>query len=127
MQSLLYIAAEDEAFLAFDRKTDAFSILNERKGVFGPSDAQEWNTPDGIPLAGRSIREWQTELDAIAKEVKAGLISRDIGCRLAQVLEAVNVVLFELRGFRRSPVVGDAKFSYFHLVLSSGCEIVYGV
>lgn len=84
MQSLLYIAA-----------------------VFGPSGVQKWNTPGGMPLAGISIREWQTELDAIAEEVKAELISRDIGCRLAQVLGAVkvNVVLFELRGFRRSPVV----------------------
>ncbi|KAL6295450.1 hypothetical protein ACE6H2_003592 [Prunus campanulata] len=92
---------------------DAFSILNERKGVFGPSDAQEWNTPEGIPLAGRSIREWQTELDAIAKEVKAGLISRDIGCRLAQVLEAVNVVLFELRGHLSLEMQSIHTFTWF--------------
>ncbi|CAL8098553.1 unnamed protein product [Prunus armeniaca] len=31
MQSLLCIAAEDEAFLAFDREMDAFSILIERR------------------------------------------------------------------------------------------------
>lgn len=74
-------------------------------------------------MAGKTIHDWQAELDAIAKEVEAELISKDIGCHLAQVLEAVNMVLFESRGFRRSPVPGDAKNSYLHLVLSSGCGI----
>lgn len=124
-KALLYIAAEDEAFMAFNREMDAFSIHSERKGASGPSSAQDqdWNTVEGMPLAGRNIHEWQAELDAIAKEVEAELISKDIGCHLAQVLEAVNVVLFESRGFRRSPVLVDAKNSYLHLVLSSGCGI----
>lgn len=125
LQALLYIAAEDEAFMAFNREMDAFSIHIERKGASGSSSAQdqEWNTVEEMPLAGRNIHEWQAELDAIAKEVEAELISKDIGCHLAQVLEAVNVVLFESRGFRRSPVLVDAKNSYLHLVLSSGCGI----
>ncbi|XP_062025021.1 uncharacterized protein LOC133741100 isoform X1 [Rosa rugosa] len=124
-KALLYIAAEDEAFMAFNREMDAFSIHNERKGVSGSSTPQDlaWNTVEGMPLAGKNIHEWQVELDAIAKEVEAELISKDIGCHLAQVLEAVNVVLFESRGFRRSPVLGDAKNSYLHLVLSSGSGI----
>ncbi|KAK1359327.1 hypothetical protein POM88_043801 [Heracleum sosnowskyi] len=60
------------------------------------------------------------ELDAIAKEVQAELVSRDIGCHLVEVLEAVNIVLFESRGFQRSPVMVDSKCSYMHSVLSSG-------
>lgn len=125
LQALLYIAAEDETFMAFNREMDAFSIHKERKGVSGPPtpQEQEWNDVEGMSLAGKTIHDWQAELDAIAKEVEAELISKDIGCHLAQVLEAVNVVLFESRGFRRSPILGDAKNSYLHLVLSSGSGI----
>ncbi|KAL6215853.1 hypothetical protein ACLB2K_015280 [Fragaria x ananassa] len=124
-KALLYIAAEDETFMAFNREMDAFSIHKERKGVSGPPtpQEQEWNDVEDMSLAGKTIHDWQAELDVIAKEVEAELISKDIGCHLAQVLEAVNVVLFESRGFRRSPILGDAKNSYLHLVLSSGSGI----
>lgn len=119
-QALLYVAAEDEAFLAYNREMDARSLQNERQGALGGSNSQEWDTIDAMPLAGKTISQWLEELDAIAKEVQAELVSRDIGCHLVEVLEAVNIVLFESRGFKRSPVIVDSKCSYMHSVLSSG-------
>ncbi|XVF52239.1 hypothetical protein PTKIN_Ptkin05aG0003100 [Pterospermum kingtungense] len=121
-KALLYVAAEDEAFMAFNRGMDARSCLNERINVSYPSDdTKEWDSVEQMPLGGKTISEWMSELDAIAKEVEAELVSRDIGCHLVEVLEAVNLVLFELRGFKRSPVLVDSKHSYLHSVLSSGC------
>ncbi|KAK2647814.1 hypothetical protein Ddye_015303 [Dipteronia dyeriana] len=120
-KALLYVAAEDEAFMGYNREMDARSLMNERKYVSALPDAQDWNHLDQMPLAGKSISEWLTVLDTIAKEVEAELVYRDIGCHLVQVLEAVNVVLFELRGFKRSPVLVDSKYAYLHSVLSTGC------
>ncbi|XP_057992415.1 uncharacterized protein LOC110667784 isoform X2 [Hevea brasiliensis] len=120
-KALLYVAAEDEAFLAFNKEMDARSLLNERRTASVPMDEQEWDCLEQMPLAGKKITEWLSELDAIAREVEAELVSRDIGCHLVEVLDAINVVLFELRGFKRSPVVVDSKYSYLHTVLSTGC------
>ena len=89
--------------MGHNREMDARSLMNERKHVSALPDAQDWNHLDQMPLAGKSIPEWLSVLDTIAKEVEAELVYRDIGCHLVQVLEAVNVVLFELRGFKRSP------------------------
>lgn len=119
-KALLYVAAEDEAFMAYNREMDARSLQSERRGASGESSSQEWDSIDVMPLAGKNISQWLEELDAIAKEVQAELVSRDIGCHLVEVLEAVNIVLFELRGFERSPVIVDSKCSYMHSVLSSG-------
>ncbi|KAL5807614.1 hypothetical protein ACOSQ4_030347 [Xanthoceras sorbifolium] len=120
-KAMLYVAAEDEAFVAYNREMDARSLMNERKNMSALPDAQDWNHLDQMPLAGKSISEWLSVLDTIAKEVEAELVYRDIGCHLVEVLEAVNVVLFQLRGFKRSPVLVDSKYSYLHSVLSSGC------
>ncbi|KAL0312347.1 UNVERIFIED_CONTAM: hypothetical protein Sradi_5634000 [Sesamum radiatum] len=118
---LLYVAAEDEAFLAFNREIDASTFHNERRDISSPCDAQVWENVEAMPMAGKNIYEWLVELDTIAKEVEAELVSRDIGCHLAEVLEAVNKVLFESRGFKRSPVLVDSKCFYLHSVLGSGC------
>ncbi|XP_044467268.1 uncharacterized protein LOC123197167 isoform X2 [Mangifera indica] len=99
---------------------DARSMMNERKNVSVPADSKDWKHVDQMPLAGKSISEWISVLDTIAKEVEAELVYRDIGCHLVAVLEAVNVVLFEFRGFKRSPILVDSKYSYLHSVLSSG-------
>ncbi|PSR91361.1 UPF0162 protein like [Actinidia chinensis var. chinensis] len=120
-KALLYVAAEDEAFRAFNREIDARSCQGERRDASVPSNDQEWDSMEVMALAGKSITEWLNELDTIAKEVEAELVSRDIGCHLVEVLEAVNLVLFESRGFKRPPVLVDPKFSYLHSVLSSGC------
>lgn len=120
-KALLYIAAEDEAFSALNRELDACSLQNERRNVSVPSDPLEWDSVEKMPLAGKTITEWLDELDSIAKEVEAELVSREIGCHLVEVLDAINVVLFELRGFKRSPVAVDSKNSYLHTVLSTGC------
>ncbi|KAJ9134894.1 hypothetical protein P3X46_032137 [Hevea brasiliensis] len=120
-KALLYIAAEDEAFLAFNKEMDSRSLQNERRTASVPMEEQEWNCVEQMPLAGKNITEWLSELDTIAREVEAELVSRDIGCHLVEVLDAINVVLFELRGFKRSPVVVDSKYSYLHTVLSTGC------
>ncbi|KAJ8774105.1 hypothetical protein K2173_009536 [Erythroxylum novogranatense] len=119
-KALLYIAAEDEAFIAANREIDARSLLSERRNLSVSSDAQDWNSLEWMPLAGKTINEWLGELDTIAKEVQAELESREIGCYLVEVLDAVNVVLFELRGFKRSSVVVDSKYSYLHTVLGTG-------
>ncbi|KAJ9549628.1 hypothetical protein OSB04_022171 [Centaurea solstitialis] len=119
-KTLLYISAEDEAFMAFNREMDAQSLKNERKNTNVSSNAQDQEHIEAMPMAGKKIAEWLSELDGIAKEVEVELISRDIGCHLVEVLEAVNKVLFESKGFRRSPVV-DSKCSYLHSVLSSKC------
>lgn len=121
LQALLYIAAEDETFIAYNQEMDARSMMNERKNVSVPADSKDWKHVDQMPLAGKSISEWISVLDTIAKEVEAELVYRDIGCHLVAVLEAVNVVLFEFRGFKRSPILVDSKYSYLHSVLSSGC------
>ncbi|CAA2933926.1 uncharacterized protein LOC111391000 [Olea europaea subsp. europaea] len=102
-------------------KMDAHSLRNERRDLSSPSDAEEWDYVEAMPLAGKNISEWLSELDAIAKEVEAELVSRDIGCDLLEVLEAVNKVLFESRGFKRSSILTDSKCSYLHFVLSSRC------
>ncbi|PIN07925.1 hypothetical protein CDL12_19504 [Handroanthus impetiginosus] len=119
-KALLYIAAEDEGFLAFNREIDASYLHNERRETPSTCDSP-WDVLEAMPMAGKNINEWLLELDAIAKEVEAELVSRDIGCHLAEVLKAVNKVLFESRGFKRSPVLVDPKCSYLHSVLSSGC------
>lgn len=119
-QVLLYVAAEDEAFMAFNREMDAQSLSNERRSLLSPPDSLEWDSLEEMPLAGKNIRQWMNELDVIAKEVEAELIPRDIGCHLVEVLEAVNLVLFGFRGFKRTSVLVDSKCSYLHSVLSSG-------
>ncbi|PSR91726.1 UPF0162 protein like [Actinidia chinensis var. chinensis] len=118
-KALLYIAAEDEAFMAFYREMDAHSLQIERSDASVSSDGPEWECLEQMPLAGKRINEWLTELDTIAKEVMAELESRDIGCHLVEVLEAVNLVLFKSRGFKRSPVLVDPKYSYLHSVLEA--------
>ncbi|KAI3690373.1 hypothetical protein L2E82_48397 [Cichorium intybus] len=119
-KTLLHISAEDEAFISFNREMDAHSFENERKGSKVSFDGQDPKHMESMIMAGKRIEEWLLELDVIAKEVEVELISRDIGCHLIEVLEAVNKVLFESRGFKRSPVV-DSKCSYLHYVLSSKC------
>ncbi|XP_022881344.1 uncharacterized protein LOC111398598 isoform X1 [Olea europaea var. sylvestris] len=120
-KALLYVAVEDEAFLAFNREIDALSLHNERRDTPSPSNVKEWDCMEAVPLAGKNICEWLVELDAIAKEVEAEIVSRDIGCDLVEVIDAVNKVLFESRGFKRSSVLVDSKCLYLHSVLSSGC------
>jgi len=121
LQALLLIAAEDEAFISLNREMDACSLLNEGRNVPVPHGIQECDCLEQMKLAGKTITEWLNELDTIAKEVEVELVSRDIGCHSVEVLDAVNVVLFEQRGFKRSPVVVDSKYSYLHTVLSTGC------
>lgn len=118
---LLYVAAEDEAFLALNRELDAEFLSKERRSASVSSDAQKCDSLDNMPMSGRTISQWLSELASIAKEVEAELISRDIGCHLVEVLEAVNVVFFGLKGFKRTPVPVDSKCSYLHSVLSSRC------
>ncbi|KAK8496859.1 hypothetical protein V6N13_122668 [Hibiscus sabdariffa] len=89
--------------------------------VSSSSDTKECDSVEQMPLGGKTISEWLSELDAITKEVEAELVSRDIGCHLVEVLQAANLVLFESRGFKRCPVLVDSKHSYLHSVLSSGC------
>ncbi|KAJ6850083.1 uncharacterized protein M6B38_265755 [Iris pallida] len=121
-KALLLVAVEDEAFMAFNREMDTHSILNERKGSSLPFRSHsEFDDVEGISLAGKSMSGWLDELDTITKEVEAELVTRDIGCHLVEIVEAVNVVLFELRGFKRFPVLLHSKFSYLHTVLDSGC------
>ncbi|KAG6401724.1 hypothetical protein SASPL_138588 [Salvia splendens] len=120
-EALLYVAAEDEAFLAFNSEIDICSAHNERRDTSLLCDVKGRENVEAITMAEKNINEWLAELDAISREVEAELVSRDIGCHLAEVLEAVNKVLFESRGFRRSPVIVDPKCSYLHSALSSGC------
>ena len=131
-QVLLYIAAEDEAFLAFNREMDARSFVKENQS--DSEEEQESVQDQSYPsktdseehllhLDGKSISEWLSELDAISKEVEAELVSRDIGCHSVQILEAVNTVLFDTRGFERTSkrLALDPKYSYLHSVLNSRC------
>ena len=118
---LLYVAAEDEAFLAFNREIDICSAHNEGRDTSLLCDGKGRENVEAMSMADKNINEWLAELDAISREVEAELVSRDIGCHLAEVLEAVNKVLFESRGFRRSAVIVDPKCSYLHSALSSGC------
>ncbi|CAN4076403.1 unnamed protein product [Withania somnifera] len=119
-KALLYVASEDEAFVAFNREMDAYSLQNERRSALLPSQTTEWTSVEAMPLAGKNMNEWTVELDVIAREVEAELVSREIGCDLVEVIDAVNVVLFKSRGFKRSPVLVDSKCAYLHSVLSSG-------
>ncbi|XP_073112425.1 uncharacterized protein [Elaeis guineensis] len=121
-KALLLVAAEDEAVLTSNQDMDSHSLRNERNDATLPYKSHlECNVVDEISLAGKSMHGWLNELDIIAREVEAELISRDIGCHLMEIFEAVNTVLFGIRGFKRFPVLVDPKFSYMHTVLSSGC------
>ncbi|KAL3619123.1 hypothetical protein CASFOL_036693 [Castilleja foliolosa] len=119
-KALLYVAAEDEAYLAYNRELDTRSIHNEKKDISQVPDAHVWDSVESMPLAGKNINEWMAELDIIAKEVEAELVPREIGCDLVEVVEAVNKIVFEARGFKRIPVLVDSKCSYLHSALSSG-------
>ncbi|XP_057525250.1 uncharacterized protein LOC130804719 isoform X1 [Amaranthus tricolor] len=119
-KTLLYVAAEDEAFMAFNREMDARSVLNERKDVPTAADSHNVGSLELLTLAGKTITEWLNELDAIVREVEAELVPRDIGCHLVEVIEAVNVVLFESRCFKRVSIAVEPKGCYLHGVLSSG-------
>ncbi|KAL3330753.1 hypothetical protein AABB24_034530 [Solanum stoloniferum] len=119
-KALLYVASEDEAFMAFNREMDAHSLQSERRSASLASHATDWTCVEAMPLAGKNMNEWMVELDVIAREVEAELVSREIGCDLVEVLDAVNMVLFKSRGFKRSPVLVDSKCAYLHSVLSSG-------
>ncbi|KAL8498692.1 hypothetical protein ACS0TY_021868 [Phlomoides rotata] len=119
-KALLYVAAEDEAFLAYNREMDARSIQNERENTPSPPGVVGCDSVDTMPMDGKNIDGWLVELDTIAKEVEAELVPREIGCDLVEVLDAVNKVLFEFRGFKRLPVLVDSKCSYLHSALSSG-------
>ncbi|XP_049376722.1 uncharacterized protein LOC125841607 isoform X1 [Solanum stenotomum] len=119
-KALLYVASEDEAFMAFNREMDAHSLQIERRSASLASHATDWTCVEAMPLAGKNMNEWMVELDVIAREVEAELVSREIGCDLVEVLDAVNMVLFKSRGFKRSPVLVDSKCAYLHSVLSSG-------
>ncbi|XP_059275497.1 uncharacterized protein LOC132030046 isoform X1 [Lycium ferocissimum] len=118
-KALLFVASEDEAFMAFNREMDAHSLQNERISA-SLTHATEWTCVEAMPLSGKNMNEWMVELDVIAREVEAELVSREIGCDLVEVLDAVNVVLFKSRGFKRSSVLVDSKCAYLHSVLSSG-------
>ena len=107
--------------MSFNREMDAQSLQKERRETLPLHDVEDWDCVEALPLAGKSISQWLAELDAIAKEVEAELVEREIGCHLVEVLEAVNTVLFKSRGFKRSPVLIDSKCAYLHTVLSSGC------
>ncbi|KAL0302524.1 UNVERIFIED_CONTAM: hypothetical protein Sangu_3095900 [Sesamum angustifolium] len=87
---LLYVAAEDEAFLAFNREIDASTLHNERRDTSSPCDAKCGTT--------WRLCQW-----------------------LERIYTSVNKVLFESRGFKRSPVLVDSKCFYLHSVLGSGC------
>ncbi|KAM3322574.1 putative protein isoform X1 [Capsicum chacoense] len=119
-KALLFVASEDEAFMAFNREMDAQSLQNERRSASLPSQTTEWTSVEDMPLAGKKLNEWMVELDVIAREVEAELVSREIGCDLIEVLDAVNMVLFNSRGFKRSSVLVDSKCAYMHSVLRSG-------
>ncbi|KAM3379597.1 putative protein isoform X1 [Capsicum galapagoense] len=119
-KALLYIAYEDEAFMTFNREMDVYSLQNERRSASLASDSLDWKCVEAMPLNGKNMSEWMAELDSIAREVEVELVPRDIGCHLVEVLDAVNVVLFKSRGFKRSSVILDSKCSYLHSVLSSG-------
>ncbi|XP_060179684.1 uncharacterized protein LOC132609633 isoform X3 [Lycium barbarum] len=119
-KTLLCVASEDEAFMAFNREMDAYSLQNERRSTSLPSDNLDWKHVESMLLGGKNMSEWMAELDSIAREVEAELVPRDIGCHFVEVLDAVNVVLFKSRGFKRSSVIVDSKCSYLHSVLSSG-------
>lgn len=106
--------------MAFNREMDANSLQSERRSASLASHAIDWTCVEAMPLAGRNMKEWMVELDVIAREVEAELVSREIGCDLVEVLDAVNMVLFKLRGFKRSPVLVDSTCAYLHSVLSSG-------
>ncbi|XP_049376724.1 uncharacterized protein LOC125841607 isoform X3 [Solanum stenotomum] len=106
--------------MAFNREMDAHSLQIERRSASLASHATDWTCVEAMPLAGKNMNEWMVELDVIAREVEAELVSREIGCDLVEVLDAVNMVLFKSRGFKRSPVLVDSKCAYLHSVLSSG-------
>ncbi|XP_024005100.1 uncharacterized protein LOC18029637 isoform X2 [Eutrema salsugineum] len=140
---LLYIAAEDEAFLAFNREKDARYFMKEmeifldksdpskkdsedRESVQDQSDLSETDSEELLQLDGKSISEWLSELDAISKEVEAELVSRGIGCHSVQVLEAVNAILFDVRGFERTSITTlEPKYSYLHSVLDCRCGTAF--
>ncbi|KAI3795024.1 hypothetical protein L1987_37667 [Smallanthus sonchifolius] len=72
---------------------DANSFENEHEGSRLSSDGQDLTQRESMLMAGKELEDWLSELDVIAKEIEVELISRNIGCYLIEVLEAVNKVL----------------------------------
>eukprot|EP00252_Welwitschia_mirabilis_P014799 TRINITY_DN327_c0_g1_i11.p1 TRINITY_DN327_c0_g1~~TRINITY_DN327_c0_g1_i11.p1 ORF type:complete len:284 (-),score=47.68 TRINITY_DN327_c0_g1_i11:1041-1892(-) len=118
---MLLVAAEDEAFLLLNRERDIQALRTEGREIPYLDDCSEKTRLDSFLLAGKTMGEWHSELDMIAERVQVELISKDIGCHLAEVLEAVNFVLFDELGFCRLNVANDPKQSYLHTVLNSAC------
>ncbi|KAJ8539638.1 hypothetical protein K7X08_013890 [Anisodus acutangulus] len=107
-KALLYVATEDEAFMAFNSEMDAYSIQNEMISTSLPSESLESTSMEAMLLAGKNMNDWMAEVS-----------SREIGRNLVEVLDALNTVLFKSRGFKRPPVLVDSNCSYLHSVLSS--------
>ncbi|CAH9137751.1 unnamed protein product [Cuscuta epithymum] len=121
-KALLYVGAEDESLIAFNREKDALYLQTERRAsAKSPSDARPaWSNVEAMPLAGKTMDDWLRELDDIANEVESVLVSRKIGRGSVEVMDAVNTVFFNLKGFRRSNVLSDSTCSYLHSALCSG-------
>ncbi|EPS61173.1 hypothetical protein M569_13626, partial [Genlisea aurea] len=115
-KALLHVGTEDEAFLALNREIDKRYFLEEHGDVEGRRGGGE-PASDGE----KNVEGWLQELDSLAGEAEGELVSRDIGCHTGgEIIEAVNKVLFESRGFKRSTVPLDPKCSYLHSALRYG-------
>ena len=107
---MLLISTEDETLMSYNQDMDARVVIQEgREATSSSKVAYEWASLDSFLLAGKSIAAWLSELDIIAKQVEAELVSKEIGCHLVQVLEAVNFVLFDVRFFTRSSLLNNPK------------------
>ena len=74
---MLLIAVEDETFMSYNRDMDARAVLHEgREATSSSKVSYEWASLDSFLLAGKSIAAWLSELDILAKQVEAELVSK---------------------------------------------------
>ena len=74
---MLLISTEDETFMSYNRDRDAWAVLHEgREATSSWKVSYEWASLDSFLLVGKSIAAWLSDLDILAKQVEAELVSK---------------------------------------------------
>nr|GEW08175.1 hypothetical protein [Tanacetum cinerariifolium] len=68
-KTLLYISAEDEAFMAYNREMDAHSLEDEMKDTNVSADSRVWDHIEAMPMLGKKIHDCSKSGSAILLSV----------------------------------------------------------
>lgn len=119
-KAMLLISTEDEAFISLNREKDRIAACTEGRNIPEARGAAYGANLDEFPLAGKTVPMWLAKFDFLATEVRDILAAKGSSLKPAEVLRAVNAVLFEIQGFKRSSTDLDLKSFYLHLAMTLG-------